>query len=659
MKIPYKWLRQYVNTDLSPKEVARLLTLTGHALDKPLFEQGGDTVMDLEDRGNRADVTGVIGIARDFAVLVSQKVKYPKVSQIPAINNEKFDKKITVKSEKVTRWRAVSFKNIKVEKSPDWIIQKLTAYGIEPYNNIVDITNLVMLEYGMPLHAFDTDTFDEIILRQAKKGETLVTFEGTTLEFDESDLIASDASHPLTLTTAVGGRASGISDATKNILIEAGLYEQKTVRRTALRLNVRNESSLRLGKYLHPEFCDLAIARTIELMKEVCKINPENVSFDYYPKKYSEVFVTLTKERLEKISGFEIEIKKAKDILESLEFNIENFSSESLKVKVPYFRTDVTMEDDLIEEVLRIIGYTNIPSKKIVAEVPEKLLFPVMEMENIIKEKLVLMGLDEVSTEQIIDLGVCEKLGLCDSETKSVVKLENSWNSELNALRFELFTSLIKYFYSYEKRGNSDIKLFESGKTFSLNTNKSGFEKFQEHRVTGILVEDGFYKAKSILITLFAELKIFNFKFEKSPDSLFKKGRSAVVKINNEILGKIGEVKRKTLNTLGVRKITGYIEFDTEKLLKFIEKSDKIEASFELKNYLSEDYTFIMEKTAEVGELLEEINKTLEGAGRATLKDIFIENKKSVTFNIKFERIDEKKLEDQKNKIKNLQKKLS
>lgn len=666
MKIPYKWLKEYINTDLSPREVAELLTMTGHALDKPLFEQGGDVVMDLEDRGNRGDASGVIGIAREFAALTSQKVKYPKVSQIPAVNNEKFGKNITVKSEKVTRWKAVIFNNVKVEKSPEWITEKLTAYGIEPYNTIVDITNLVMLEYGMPLHAFDMDTFDEIILRQAKKGETLVTFDGTTLEFDENDLIASDSKKPLTLTTAVGGRESGITDATTNILIEAGLYEQKTVRRSALRLNVRNESSLRLGKYLHPDFCELAIARTIELIKEVCNLNPESASFDYYPKKYPEVFVTLTSQRLEKISGFKIEMEKAKEILENLEFKIENFSGESLKAKVPYFRTDVTMEDDLIEEVLRIIGYTNIPSIKIVAEVPEKLSFPVMEMENNIKEKLVLLGLDEVSTEQIIDLEICEKIGLCDSNTNSVVKLENSWNSELNALRFELFTSLIKYFSSYEKRGNTNIQLFECGKTFSMssqhmlgsaNLSKTGYEKYKEHRITGILVEGDFYKAKSILNTLLAELKIKNLKFEKFEHVLFKKERSAVIKIEGEIVGEAGEVKQKTLNTLGLEKTISYIELNTEKLLNSQEKSNVIAASFESKSYISEDFTFVMERDGEVGGLLDEIKRALGDTGKVTLKDVYTENRKSVTFNIKFERISEKKLEDQKNKIKSLQKK--
>lgn len=648
MKIPYKWFTEYVNTKLEPKEVAKMLTQIGHALDKPLFEQGGYTVMDLEDRGNRGDVSGVIGIARDFAALTEQKLKEPELAEIPPTDNSKFETKITVKSDKVTRWRCVIFKNIKIEESPEWMRKKLEAYGIEPKNNMVDITNYVMLEYGMPLHAFDLNKVDEIVLRQAKKGEKLVTFEGTELEFDESDLIAADSSKPLTLTTAVGGRESGISNSTTNALLEAGLYDQPTVRRTALKLNVRNESANRLGKYLHPEYCEIAIARTIQLVKEIMGVDPEPASFDYYPHKAKEITTELTSERLNLFAGSEISLSEAKKILENLEFEVEE-KDDKLKAKVPYFRTDVKMEDDLIEEVLRIRGYEKIPSELTSNPAPKKLEFPVMDMENKIKDAAVRLGFNEVITQQIIDISDVLKTG---ASSEKIVKLENSWNKELNILRNELFTSVLKYFISYKKHGATETKLFECGKTYSVNPTLPGYEKYLEHRVTGIILEGDFYQMKSYVETLLNELYLEP-SYKKAEVVLFKNGRAAHITCEGQILGVIGEVKNKVLNEFGVECTVSYCELNTEKLTKLFKEPEKLaNASTQIKNYISEDFTFVMKKEKEVGELLKELKETLDATTIITFKDVYKnKGKKSVTFNLKFENAVESK------KVKELQSK--
>ena len=267
MKIPFDWLNEYVKVNTSAKEVARLLTVVGHALEKPIFVQEGQEVMDLEERGNRADVMGIVGIARDLAAILDQNLIEPETLSLPPVKNIDFPVKISVESKNVKRWTAVYFRNVKVQPSSEWIAKRLLAYGIEPKNNIVDITNYVMIELGMPSHAFDTDTFDQIILRQANEGETLKTFDGGVLTFSKEDLVAASTTKPLTLTTAVGGEETGISNSTTNVLIEAGLYDQPTARRSALRHNVRNETSARLGRYLHPNFCELALARILYLLK--------------------------------------------------------------------------------------------------------------------------------------------------------------------------------------------------------------------------------------------------------------------------------------------------------------------------------------------------------------------------------------------------------
>ncbi|OGC50101.1 phenylalanine--tRNA ligase subunit beta [candidate division WWE3 bacterium RIFCSPHIGHO2_01_FULL_40_23] len=657
MRIPFGWLKQYVDVYLTPKDVANSLTLIGHALDKPIFSQEGDFVMDFEDRGNRADVSGVIGIARDLAAVTEEKLKLPKLSEIPETNNKLFQPAIKVESDKVLRWRAVVFKGIKVEPSPDWMQKRLKSYGIEVINNIVDITNYVMIEFGMPLHAFDLDKVNEIILRSAKRGETMVTFEGTKLSLDENDLIAADKTKPLTLTTAVGGAESGISISTKNVLIEAGLYHQATARRSAIKHNVRNETSNRLGKYLHPHYCEIAIARAIQLMKEVTGTDCEEVSFDYYPKKEDSLILKLTKERLNLISGEDIPLKTAGKHLEDLGFLINGMDDKNLIVSVPYFRTDVVSEDDLIEEVLRIKGYDTIPSYLPQKPAPTKLHFPEMELEDEIRDILSKLEFNEIASEQIIDIEELRKIGFLLEEStlrgEHLVKLENSWNKELNILRPTLLLNFIKYLSSYLKQGVGDIKLFECGKVYKVNPNKKGYEKYLEVRKVGIMVNSDFLTLKSRLETFLLELGIKNISYEKEENFLSKSQKSAVLIYDEQTLGRVGELKQKVVGEFGINEVISYCELDLRTILEFTTDNFSGEVKTSLENLVSEDFTFTVDEHFEVGKLVNELQQVLD----ITTSIIFVgvykdeklkkDKKKSVTFNFKFQ-IDKSNWESKK-----------
>ncbi len=637
MKIPYNWLKEYLKPEalnnITAKEVAGRLTMIGHALDKPIFEQGGDVVMDLEDRGNRADVTGILGIARDLSAVLEAECKEPEEGVLPSTNNQSFPIKISVESKRVIRWRAVSYKNIVIGESPEWIKNRLLSFGIEPKNNVVDITNFVMVETGMPSHAFDADKFDEIVLRQAKKGETLKTFDGGILEFDENDLLAASSTKPLTLTTAVGGEESGISYSTKNILIEAGLYDQPTARRSALRLNVRNETSGRLGKYLHPELCELAIKRIVYLMKELLDAEPENVSFDYYPVPYKPVSVKLTQKRLDMFAGSHVSLNEAEKILERLGFLIEGNIDGELTAQVPYFRTDVTMEDDVIEEVLRIRGYDKIPSNMISNPAPKKLIFNEMELEDTIKDLATRLGFVEVISLQMVDVDEAKIIKAVDENgfvenkfdgKREVVRLENSWNKELNILRTSIFESMYGYVVSYKKHHVEKIKLIETGKVYFKNSEKTGFEKYEEVRRVGLLSSLSFLELKAEVERLLLELGVPDIKMKRGNYYLFKGALNAEVYSGGEFIGIIGEVKESIVNDLKIGTRVSYCELSTSLLSKLRDQKYQPKPKTQLENAILEDFTFECAKESFVGEVIENISQKMPKGVSVKFKDLFI-----------------------------------
>ena len=663
MRIPLNWLKQYINTDLSAQDIANRLTMVGHALDKPIYDQDGDTVMDLEDRGNRADAVGIIGIARDLSALLNIPLEYPKEEPIPKANNSDFSPPINVESDKVDRFLAVVFKNVKVEPSPPWLQKRLKSYGLEVFNNIVDITNYIMVETGMPLHAFDLSKLRRITLRPARDGESLTTFDGTNLKLDHNDLITADNGTPLTLTTAVGGQESGINASTTDVLIEAGLYDQPTARRSALKHNVRNETSQRLGKYLHPYCCEIAIGRTITMMKEILKASPQKISFDYYPNLYVPVIATLSQERLNLIAGEKIDLKEAADVLKRLGFTVKSENNLSITVEVPYFRTDVTMEDDLIEEVLRIRGLAKIPSQLPERPAPTPLSFPEMDLENRVKDILVQLGFNEVVSQQIVDIKDIAKTKLLKED--KVVKLENSWNEELNVMRSEYVSPQLKYLSSYLNHNlPGPIRIFEIGKTYTKEAGK-GYDKYKETRKIVFSSTDGFNDLKAVLLTVLSQLGIENPSFEKIDFPVFKKELAATIKINGDEIGKIGEVRRSVLESFNISNrdkslAVNHVVLHTSKLLKYAKSEVFPKVKTAVPNYVSEDFTFIVDEKMEVGQIVDKLSALLGSQDKAQLIGVYSDEKltkrakKSVSFNIKLFYSATQEAGKRSNNIKNL-----
>jgi len=545
MRIPLEWLREYVDIKKSPKEIADSFTLLGLMLDKIDGE-----VLSLEHRMDRSDWLSVLGCARDLAAfeklnlilppLHTQKGKAPGKNQIVNIDVECPDK--------VRRFNTRVFRNIKVKPSPDWLKNRLELYGIPAINNIVDITNYVMVELGQPMHAQDLAKMEkqEIVIRNAKKTDAITTLLGENIELDESMFVLTQNDKPTVIGGIVGGESTGINEKTTDIVLDAGNYDQVNIRKTSRKIKIQNESVLRYDKFLHPKLTEIAIQRTAYLILELAGGEYfENI--DWYPDKTPLKELTLRKTRLDKIGGMDIKLSTAKEILDSLGYKIRNESSDQISVEIPYFRTDVEVEDDLVADVLRINSYEKVPSKIISGAPPKEISTPIYAFEDKLRNLCVNLGLHEHITIPLV-----KKKGVSGE-----VVLENALSSERNALRTTIRETLLPVVSTYKKHKISDIGLFEIGKVYKDN---------KEENILEIYHKD----PKPILSALLREFGIGWKDFNK-----------------------IGSI---SLDSITIK---------TEKLMNSRGVGNRVVT--ELKNYSTEDFSFVLKQEQQFGDVYYEI----------------------------------------------------
>ena len=450
MNVPLSWLADYVTLPKSTKELTDKLTMVGHLLDK-ITKKGNVTVIDLELRGNRSDMFGLIGVARDISAILNSPLKLPEVANLPKKDSQ-HPLVIVEKSAQalVKRYEVLRLK-VKICPSPKWLIERLRLYGIPSINNVVDVTNYVMVETGIPLHAFDYHKINsgKLILRMAKKGEKFQTIQqGLTVQLTDQDLVVGDA------LTMIGGMASKVTEVTTEILLEAAVYHPGSCRRSARRLKIFTEASMRLEKYLDPEAVEFALARAVYLIKgEVVG----QVS-DYYPKPVKPKTIKFDAGEIFRLSG--VEVGNWQKILESLEFRVD----EDI-VTVPSFRTDVEGSADLVEEVVRIYGYDKIPESPLSGQTPAPMTYPTYAFSEKLRNILTSLGLHEVITLTMVDQGE--------------IALVNPPDPDLKWLRSNIYPSLVKY---CQRR---KVNIFEIGNTFTGTA-----AKYHEHMCLAVAVRD-------------------------------------------------------------------------------------------------------------------------------------------------------------------------
>jgi phenylalanyl-tRNA synthetase beta chain len=452
--------------------------------------------------------------------------------------------------------------DVRVEPSPSWLQQRLLAAGMRPINNIVDITNYVMLEYGQPLHAFDCRRLEGsgIIVRRAHDGESLTTLDGVERVLGSAMLVIADRKRAVAIAGIMGGAGSEVTEETSSVLLESANFKSTSIRRTSTELRLRTESSARFEKGLSPELPPLALGRAIQLMTQLSGGKAARGIIDLYPGKSEREPVLLSKGRVDKVLGMELSIEQITEVLSSLGFYCELLSPSELLVTVPYWRTDVSSVDDLAEEVARIMGYDEIPTVMPGGELPRPQPAPILSLKERISDILIGCGLQEVITYSLTSRAMLQRV---DPEWQlgHPLLIANPLSQEQECLRTTLRANLLATFAANEKRWEGGIRLFEVGRIYLPRDNDLPEEREVLAAILGgprgersWLKGEGvldFFDAKGILGTLLARLGA-DVCFEPAELPLLLPGRTARIAIGDEIIGLVGELHPKVARSFDI-----------------------------------------------------------------------------------------------------------
>jgi len=521
MKVPLNWLKQYVEIPDSVTELTDKLTAIGHMQDKKPEKVGDDMVIDLEVRQNRSDCYSILGVAREVAAVTGKQVKATcyKLQATGVTPNDKLLQISNTNPNLCKRFRAVRIKlaaRSSQLSTPNWMKDHLEAYGIKVISPVVDITNYVMVETGEPMHAFDISAIKDahITIRSAKENEKLTVLGGKELTLTSDDLVIADNTKILSFSGLIGGEGTGISTDTTEFVLEAASYNQAVIRRSSIRHGVRTEASTRHEKFLDPRLVDVAIDRALDLLKQLTDFEVVTAA-ESYPEPVQSMCIALRSTEVSRLGGVELSQDAITQILKSLGFEVTSDPRLlTFDCVVPYWRTDILCEADLVEEVLRLYGYENIPASLPPFAPPSDISAYAYRLDDEIRDVMQKIGFDEVMTEPLTSTSRYDELSRMEKGLKPV-KLQNALNADKSMLRFVMDEGLRHALMHHQKFGKSIIKLFELGKVYSESTDQNSKQKYHEPRHAAFVMhdmqsgkEDIYRQSKGIIETLCKSLGI-------------------------------------------------------------------------------------------------------------------------------------------------------
>ena len=551
----------------------------------PISEVLGDVIFDFELTPNRPDCLGVLGIARDLGAIIGKKLNKFDTSYNGTDKDSNSKLKVVIEDpELCSRYTATIIENIKIEPSPEWLKNRLIAIGERPVNNIVDVTNYVMFETGQPLHAFDYKKIqgNNIKVRRAKNGENLVTLDGKIRNLDDSMVVISDSNRAIGLAGIMGGENSEISDDTTSIVLEAATWSPTNNRQTAKKLDLNSQATLRFEKGLKKGLCEIGLRRAINL---ILKITNGTTSKDIFDIN-TEINIHTEKiffqyEKIKKVLGFEIKNNLIEQTLELLGFKLER-QKEGWDVEIPSWRPDISIQEDLVEEVARIVGYDDIPTTILSGAPPSSQPQNFIQLREKISDVLISLGMYESINYPTTSIEG-EKRVLIDEEETKYIKLKNPVNSEFPIMRRSLIEGVLENIANNSKVWKEPIKIFELGKVFHDNGGRKPDEPYyivggfagprNEINWDSENSDVDFYDVKGVIESLFEEINLQP-NFEVLDNPLFVPGTSASIKILNEVIGVLGQVNINIVEKFSseIQKIFIF-ELSIEKLFDLIEKN--------------------------------------------------------------------------------------
>jgi len=653
MLISYNWLRELTGTTLSPEEIRDRLTNVGLAVDA-VEERAEDFVLDVEVPSNRGDCLSHIGIAREVAVIEASQVSLPKFEiQKASGKTSDFASVEILDPDLCPRYAACIVRGVKIAPSPEWLTKKLESIGQRPINNVADITNYVLHEFGQPLHAFDLAklTDNRIVVRRAKKGETIKTLDGVDRKLDDQMLVIADAKEAVAVAGVMGGESSEISNLTTDVLIESAYFDAASVRRTAKLLGLHTEASHRFERSTDPDGVLAAQERCIALISELAGGVATVDALDAYPKPLATKSVTLRPARIEVVTSLRVDEVAVKRILAGLGFALTNEGSQALTYVVPSWRHDVSIEEDLIEEVARHAGYDQIRSELPPASAAGE-YHPTENRKRALRRSLAQSGYNEAINLSFIETtSEFELIPELASASEQVI-LVNPIIEEASRMRPTLLPGLMSSIRHNLNQGSRDICLFEAGRVF---TGSGGGDLPREREALALAVTGGrleanraqpvremdFLDLKGTLEAAVDAMNLPPLNFASVTVKHLRLGQSAAIQIDGIRIGSIGRLAESVAGQYKFRQPVFVAELDLTSLLEHPEQP-VLYSRLPRFPSIVRDVSLLVDRSTTVAEL---VSAARTDAGRNVVDVMFVgtyegegiaDSKRSVTLRLEY-----------------------
>lgn len=543
-----------------------------------------DTVYEFELTANRADCFSMVGLSREFGIMTNQKALFPVI--MVNENGESIEGKASVAIEAhdlCTRFTSRLVTNVTIEPSPLWMQNRLRNSGIRPINNVVDVTNYVMLELGQPMHAYDYDCVADhtLIARRAKAGETLTTLDGNERELNESMLIIADTKGPIGVAGVMGGLTSEVTDKTTNVLFEAAVFNGPSIRRTSKALGMRSEASGRFERGVNHKYTAYAIDRAAQLLQQICPSCKVSVGvIDVYPEPVEQRTVTFTAEQINDYLGTSIEKDRMVDILTKLEFGITE-SGDTIEALVPTWRDDVTGMPDIAEEVARIVSYDNIEPTIPVAVLSSGGMTPKKALTKEVTHYLAHAGLSQIITFSFMHKDGLTNMMLPEGDNRyTAIPILNPISEEFPYMRTTLVPAVIEAAKRNIAQQNKDLWLFETANVYEPKTLPLTEVPHERPMACGIMMgkvteaawnqaqrDTDFYDVKGVVDGLLAKLGLTQFDIQPSSESYYHPGVSAHYTVNGVTIANYGELHPQVVKNFDLSGKVYMFEIDLEAVL--------------------------------------------------------------------------------------------
>lgn len=554
MKLSLNWLRQYIQYDLSAEALAQRMTMAGLEVEQ-ITSVGEDIVFDIEITPNRPDCLSILGLAQEVSALLDQELTQPSVKKYSDQNHLNI---IIENPEDCSRYIGALIEGVSVQATSKSYATLLESLGLNPISNIVDLSNFVMFEYGQPLHAFDYDKIagGKVIVRRAKKGETIVTLDDVKRSLDETILVIADEQKPIAIAGIMGGKDTAISSTTKRVFIESACFDMGLIRRASRKLGLSSDSSYRFERGVFDPNVAIACDRMVDLVLQNAHgkvVAKKDVIVKPISMVHKEIIVSY--EKIQQVLGCDLETQRMKSILTRLGCQLK-VEEKALKVQPPDFRKDLNISEDIIEEIARMIGYDVLPSS-----------LPKVSAHNIpidyaqesflqtVTQAMIANGFNEVVLYSLMSQAALEKTG-CRQEP---IRLQNPMSAEQELMRPSALAGLLQVAAYNMNHGQRDLKIFEVGKKYSME---------KESWVLSILmtgehlpnwkqaqkIKVDFYDLKGVVENIFQAIRLKNATFAPFQHEALEQGQAAVMSIDKTPIGMMGQVATEVLHRFDIKK---------------------------------------------------------------------------------------------------------